>query len=143
MPAIGMVLYSKFRNMKSVVICGSNKFGKEALQFAKSLTKLGVTVFVPHFYTSQGGDMDKASPVDRPFIALGLTHDHFYKIRMADVVFVYNKGGYVGNSVTMEIAYGVALNKPVYALSDKDPELCRRVLFSGVVSTPARLLRLL
>jgi len=103
--------------MKSVVICGSNKFGKEALQFAKSLTKLGVTVFVPHFYTTKGGDMEKASSVDRPFIALGLTHDHFYKIRMADVVFVYNKGGYVGNSVTMEIAYGVALDKPVYALS--------------------------
>lgn len=126
--------------MRSVVVCSSNKFGKEATSFGKRLTKLGVAVFMPHSYTTNFGDLKKASPTGRKFIALGLTHDHFYKIRMSDVVFIYNKGGYVGNSVTMELAYAVALNKPVYALSDKDPEICRATLFSGICKTPRELL---
>jgi hypothetical protein len=33
----------------------------------------------------------------KDFVALGLTHNHFYKIRMAEVVFVYSKDGYIGN----------------------------------------------
>ncbi len=127
--------------MKSVVICSSNKFAKEALAFAESLRKAGVVVFVPHFYTATVGDIEKVREVDRKFVAMGLTHDHFYKIRLADVVFIYNKDGYVGNSVTMEIGYGVALNKPIYALSDKDEEICRVTLFSGICKTPAELVK--
>ena len=125
--------------MKSVVICGSNKFAKEALTFAESLQKAGVVVFSPHFYTATVGDIADVRDVDRKFVAMGLTHDHFYKIRLADVVFIYNKDGYVGNSVTMEVGYAVALSKPIYALSDKDTELCRTILFSGICATPQKL----
>lgn len=38
---------------------------------------------------------------------------------MADVVFVFNKDGYAGNSTTLEIGYSVALGKPIYALKFK------------------------
>ncbi|MSU56343.1 MAG: hypothetical protein EXS51_03490 [Candidatus Taylorbacteria bacterium] len=127
--------------MKSVVICGSNKFAKEALLFAKKLESLGVVVFAPYFYTATVGNIEAVREVDRKFVALGLTHDHFHKIRLADVVFIFNKGGYVGNSVTMEMGYAVALCKPIYALSDKDSELCRTVLFSGITSTPEALVK--
>ncbi len=129
--------------MKSIAICGSNKFAKEARAFGKELEKLGVTVFVPHFYRASGGVWDTISDFDKPFVALGLTHDHFYKIRMADALFIYNKDGYSGNSTTMEIAYGVALDKPVYALSDKDDEICRSVLFRAIVRTPKELIKYL
>lgn len=64
------------------------------------------------------------------FIALGLTHDHFYKIQMADVVFVYNKGGYAGNSTTLEIGYAVAIGKPIYALSGEDTRIVSKRSFS-------------
>ena len=129
--------------MKSVVICGSNRFSKEARAFAKALEKLGVVVFLAHYYRSSGGVWEKISNFDKPFVALGLTHDHFYKIRMADVVFVYNKDGYIGNNTTLEIGYAVALDMPIYALSEKDGDLCRSVLFREIVKTPKALLRFL
>jgi nucleoside 2-deoxyribosyltransferase len=62
---------------------------------------------------------------------------------MADVVYVYNEEGYSGVSVSMEIGYAVAVNKPVYVYDDKDEEICRRVLFTGVAKEPTDLLNYL
>ena len=126
--------------MKSVVICGSGRFKKEAREFASKLKDLGVVVYEPYFH-GRDEEWDKLSDYRKKFVALGLTHDHFYKIRMADVVFLYNKGGYCGNSSTLELGYAVALGKPIYVLSDKDEELCRKVLFREAVKTPRELVR--
>jgi len=105
--------------MRSVVICGSGRYKEEARAFAQKLQKLGVTVFYPYFHSSDD-EWKKLSDYRKNFVALGLTHDHFYKIKMADVVYVYNKDGYSGISTTMELGYAMALGKPIYALSDKD-----------------------
>ncbi|MEI6843227.1 MAG: nucleoside 2-deoxyribosyltransferase [bacterium] len=130
--------------MKSVTICSSNRFADEAEVFANKLKKLGVNVLVPHFYTKNYGGVDKVKEVhNRKFIAMGLTHDHFNKIRKSDAVFIYNKEGYSGNSVTLELGYAVALGKPVYALSDKDVETCRDILFAGYAKTPTELIKFL
>ena len=72
---------------------------------------------------------------------MGLTHDHFYKIKMADVVFLYNRDGYSGNSSTLELGYAMALGKPIYALSGEDEELCRKVLFRDIINTPKELIK--
>lgn len=119
--------------MKSVVICGSRRFKAEAKKFAHELEKLGVVVYAPYHHSGQD-EWEKFSKEYQTFIALGLTHDHFYKIRMADVVFVYNKGGYAGPSTTLEIGFAVALGKPIYALAP-DAELCRHALFREIIST--------
>ncbi|HZJ40644.1 MAG TPA: hypothetical protein VFD16_00040 [Candidatus Saccharimonadales bacterium] len=129
--------------MKSVVMCGSNRFAVEAREFAEKLKALGVIVFVPHFYRASGGVWDDIKEFDKKFVALGLTHDHFYKIRMADIVYVYNKDGYAGISTSMEIGYAAALNKPIYVQDESDPEIFRQVLFSGVVKTPEELIKFL
>lgn len=126
--------------MKSVIICGSRRFKPEIREFSKKLRDLGVVVFEPYLTMFE---WEKISDDHKKFIALGLTHDHFYKIKMADVVFVYNKDGYIGNSTTLEIGCAVAVNKPLYALSDKDDELCRMVLFRGFISSPEELLKVL
>lgn len=60
---------------------------------------------------------------------------------MADVVYLFNKNGYSGNSTTLELGYAVALGKPIYALSDKDEELCRKILIREIVKTPEMLLK--
>lgn len=125
--------------MKSVCVCGSRKFKPEVRRFAKKLEKAGVTVFIPYHHSGRE-EWENLSEGYKKFVALGLTHDHFYKIRMADVVFVYNKNGYSGNSTTLEIGYAVALGKPIYVLSDKDEELCRLTLFREVVKTPKELI---
>lgn len=129
--------------MKSVTICSSNRFAKEAIDFSKKLEKLGFVVFVPHYYTYNYGDMDKVEGHNKQFIAMGLTHDHFNKIRKGDVTFIYNKDGYSGNSVTLELGYATALGKIIYAFSDKDIETCRNILFSGYANTPMKLAKLL
>src|SRR5690606_30668283 len=107
----------------------------------KELKDNGVVIFEPYLHSGQK-EWESLSKEYQRFIALGLTHDHFYKIKMADVVFVYNKGGYIGNSTTMEIGYAVAMNKPIYAL-EEDEELCRNVLFRAHVPTVNELLKYL
>ena len=130
--------------MRSVTICSSNRFADEAEVFANKLKKLGVTVLVPHFYTKNyGGIAQTKEEHNKKFIAMGLTHDHFNKIRKSDVVFMFNKGGYCGNSTTLELGFAVALGKPVYALSDEDTEICRDILFQGYAKTPGELVKFL
>lgn len=126
--------------MKSVVLCGSRRFKPQIVKFAKDLNKLGVVVFAPYLHEGKD-EWEKLSEQYKHFTALGLTHDHFYKIRMADVVYLYNKDGYSGNSTTMELGYAVALGKPIYALSDKDDELCRKILIREIVKTPNELIK--
>ncbi len=129
--------------MKSVTICSSNRFAVEAEEFAKNLKELGVHVLIPHFYTHNYGGLEKIQDHNKKFLAMGLTHDHFNKIRKADVVFIYNKDGYSGNSTTLELGYAVALGKPVFALSNQDQEVCRDILFEGYASTPEELVKFL
>jgi nucleoside 2-deoxyribosyltransferase len=128
--------------MKSVVICGSGRFKKEVREFANKLIEMGIVVYYPYFH-GRDEEWEKLSDYRKNFVALGLTHDHFYKIRMADVVFIYNKDGYSGNSTTLEMGFALALGKPLYAFSDQDEELCRNVMFREIVKTPAKLAKLL
>lgn len=125
--------------MKSVVLCGSSRFKPEMREFGKRLKELGVVVFEPYLHSGQD-EWQKLSDDYKKFVALGLTHDHFYKIKMADVVFVYNKDSYCGNSTTLEIGYAVGANKPLYALA-ADEELCRHVLFREIIRTPEELVK--
>ncbi len=126
--------------MKTVVLCGSRRFKPGIRKFAAGLKKLGVVVYEPYLHSGQK-EWESLSDAYKKFIALGLTHDHFYKIKMADVVFVYNKEGYSGNSTTLELGYAMALGKPIYALSDKDEELCRKVLFRDFFTKPSELFK--
>lgn len=126
--------------MKSVCICGSRRFTKDIRKFSKDLKKLEVVVFEPHLHRGKD-EWTKFSNSYKTYTAMGLTHDHFQKIRTADVVYIFNKGGYSGVSVTMELAYAIAFAKPVYVYSDNDEELCRKVLFKEVIKTPKELIK--
>jgi len=101
---------------------------------------MGVVVYSPYLHEGKD-EWNNLSEQYKKFTALGLTHDHFYKVKMADVVFIYNKNGYSGVSTTLELGYAVALGKPIYALSDKDEELCRSVLSREVIKTPKELIK--
>ena len=126
--------------MKSVVMCGSRRFKPEMREFAEKLRKLGVIVYEPYLHSGQD-EWAQLSDDYKKFVILGLTHDHFYKIKMADVVFLFNKDGYSGNSTTLEIGYAVAEDKPIYALSGDDEEICRQVLIREVINTPEDLVK--
>jgi len=73
----------------------------------------------------------------------GLTLEHFDWIRKSEVCYIYNKDDYAGVSVTMEMAYAVALGKPIFALTPKTGEPLRDTLIDKVIKTPKALAALL
>jgi len=97
------------------------------------LRKAGHIVLAPILNTNRG--IDKLDPDLKRYAFLGLTHHHFEFIRKADVCFFYNKGGYMGNSTTMELGFAAACSIPIYALEQDKEEPCRNVMFDFVTGT--------
>ena len=124
--------------MKSVTICGSGKFKDEAKLFAQKLRDMGVVVFEPHYWKEESYWQNLSSE-QKEMVARGLTHDHFQKIRMGDVIYFYNKGGYSGNSSSLELGFAIALSKVVYALHKDTVEVCRDILYKEIITTPEEL----
>lgn len=129
--------------MKSVVVCGSKKYKQEIAAFCSELEKLGVLVFEPDFRQVVHEDETYHSKYLTAKMFKGFTLEHFDWIRKAEVCYVYNKDGYVGTSVTMEMAYATALSKPLFALSAETGDPCRDALIDKVISTPKQLAALL
>ncbi len=113
--------------MKSVCICGSFRFYEEMVQLRNTLQTRGVRCEWPlpgPRRAPQAMTTDEASDA--------IMH-HLERMDRAECIFVFNKGGYLGNSVVMEIGYAYAQRKPVYALAPiHDPFLMP--LVSAVVS---------
>ena len=129
--------------MRSVAVCGSKKYKTKIAAFCAELEKCGVLVFEPSIqqpifeHETFGNDYATAK------LFKGLTLEHFDWIRKADICYVYNKDNYVGVSVTMEIAYAVALGKPVFALTPLTGDPCRDALIDKVFITAAHLAKVL
>ncbi|KKU41333.1 MAG: hypothetical protein UX57_C0004G0037 [Candidatus Uhrbacteria bacterium GW2011_GWE2_46_68] len=113
--------------MRTVCICASKKYKKEVSQFCLDFPE-------DAFFNSK--HVTKT-------IFKGLTLEHFDWVRKADVCFVYNQDDYAGVSVSLEMGYACALGKPIYALNEKTGDPCRDSLIDKVVSTPAKLAKLL
>lgn len=128
-------------HMKSVVICGSRKFRTEIRKFEQELRDKGVTVFSPILNTNTKIN-DLPEDLKR-YAFLGLTWHHIEFIRKADVVFFYNKDGYLGNSGTLEMGAAAALGKPIFALEDEKEEACRKVLIDEVIPSVKNLMKYL
>ena len=128
--------------MKTIVISGSiKKAGEEIEQFAKELETLGYKVIYPKS-DLRTTDWNALSNEALTKLYKGLTIEYFAFIERCDALFIYNKEGYCGNSVTMELAYGYVMKKPIYALM-KDIEISRDVLFDNYAQTPTELDNLL
>ena len=129
--------------MKSIVICASKKYKKQVRQFCREIEKSGAVVFAPNIDCPISEESFFNSEHLTKTIFKGLTLEHFDWIRKADACFVYNKDGYVGISVSMEMGFACALGKPIYALEEKTEDPCRDSLIDKIASTPAKLVRLL
>ena len=137
--------------MKSVCICGSQRFKEEIEFFANKLKELGVpAVFEPEFKDrsrtflelpeaerlSTSGEYRMKVP--------GLVHAHLQRIREADVIYVFNPNGYIGINTTLEIGFAHGLNKIIYVYEsepnwEQGGELCREILYNSVIKTPKEL----
>ena len=92
--------------MKTVTICGSMRFTNEMIRIAAELeTKNGFCVLQPVY------DFDgKSFSCDELTL---LANAHHKKIDLSDAVYIVNIGGYIGQSVTEEIAYAQRQGKEI------------------------------
>jgi len=64
-------------------------------------------------------------------------------IKKADVCLVFNKGGYSGNSTTLEMGCASGMNKIIIGLEPDVTEGCRDCLFDFYVNSKEELLSFL
>lgn len=138
--------------MKSVVICGSQRYKENIERFAKRLRKLGVpVVFEPNF-ERQRKKMLKKKERERlksesyRIRVPGMVYAHLSRIELADVCFIFNPDGYIGNNTTLEMGFARGQKKIIYALEPEKPakdggEICRDILITEIISTPEELMK--
>lgn len=91
----------------TITICTSKKFKDLIPKVAKKLELHGNIVFIPFFY------MDGS--LKSKFVS------NFKKIRQSDQIYVINPNGYIGESVSAEIAFAMIENKEIkYLTEDND-----------------------
>ena len=126
--------------MRTVRICGSKRFREEISTFCDELEEAGVVVFRPNISSPVFEHELIISTTITKTIFKGLTLEHFDMIRKSEVCFIYNKGAYVGSSVTLEMGFASALGKPIYALEPMTGDPCCNSLIDAVTSCPKSLL---
>lgn len=138
--------------MKSIVICGSQRYKNEIKALANRLCELGApVVFEPDFerqrikLTKMKESARLRSRSYRERVP-AMVHQHFDRIRKADVCFVYNKNGYLGVNTTLEIGFAHGKNMVIYALEPEKNikfggEICRDILFTEIIDTPEELIK--
>lgn len=91
--------------MKTVTICGSMRFQSEMQKIAFALeTGHGMNVLQCVYDSGQGiTGADKAA----------LAKAHYRKIELSDAIYVVDIQGYIGHSVSEEIAFAKALGKEI------------------------------
>ena len=97
--------------MKSVCICGSFRFYDDMVALRDALQAQGI----PCEWPTPGPR--RAPQAMTPGEAKEAILLHLQRVDRADLIFMFNKDGYVGNSVIMEIGYAYAQRKPVYVLA--------------------------
>jgi len=118
------------RKIKTITICCSASFYRQALEVQKELQKKGFKVKIPHTANTMGesGDFNVdhyktwyKHPKDYAKKAK-LMRQHFKKVVECDAILVLNyvkKGvqGYIGGNGLMEMALAFHLRKPIYILN--------------------------
>ena len=111
--------------MKTVFVASSRKYYDVVFRIKDRLEGLGVKGFYPYEdETDIEDDFEKKK---------GVTLEHFPEIDQIDVLYIIAKEGYVGYSVTIEIAYAYAKGKEIIS-SEPIMELAVRALVSRVMA---------
>ncbi|MFA6437488.1 MAG: hypothetical protein WC242_00485 [Candidatus Paceibacterota bacterium] len=123
--------------MKRVVICGSRRFEDEIKDFAAKLRDEGVIVHTPLLADIDCVLESAQSPKRAQLMASGLSKRLTDAIRMADIVFIFNKDGYIGVSTAFAIGYAQRGDTPVWFLEDPpNNELWQRDESEMVLNNP-------
>ena len=119
----------------TVFVATSKRFYEEALQFVKHLKDSGVTVHHPYFH------LDSSAVDADPELKSQVTLQHFPEIDESEIIYALLPGGYIGYSVTIELAYAFAKGKTI-VVSEPPSEFAVRPMISEVCTPEQFLARL-
>ena len=99
-----------------ICIVGSIRFRDKIAQISKKLESSRLNHSLPV--------MDLPKEEETPEMTTMLVYDHFKKIDKCKILYVVNPGGYIGNSVKIEIGYAKGAGKKIVFLEKTNlPEL--------------------
>lgn len=148
-----MVLYS---DMRSVVICSSMRFRDEIESFTKKLGSFRVGIVLePDFRrlseaTIRKEEAERLKEDKYRESVPGFVLSHLWKkIAPTDVVYIYNKNGYIGHNTLGELFFAAGKEKFICAhdermmVDGKVREICAEILVNRIVQDPKELSELL
>lgn len=90
-----------------ITLCGSTRFKQEFEQASRELTLAGHIVLMPGIFAHTDGiELTEENKIQ-------LDNLHRQKINMSDMIFVINKGGYIGPSTYGEIDWANKMGKKI------------------------------
>ena len=95
-----------------VCISASMKYKDDIKRISALLDDLQINYLLPEM------DISREQENELPELTPKLVYEHFEKIDRADAVLVINPGGYIGNSVKIEIGYARGSGKKVFFLKE-------------------------
>ena len=98
--------YYKVLSVPTVCLCGSTRFKEKFFDIAKDFTLKGYIVTMPTVFVHRGDDIMEDEKVY-------LDEIHKAKIAEADLVFIVNQNGYIGESTRSEIEWARELDKKI------------------------------
>lgn len=142
--------------MRSIVICSSMRFRKDLESFTKKLRHFKVGIILePDFSRLSDATVRKEEAErlkeDRYRESIpGFVLSHLWKkIAPTDVVYIYNKNGYIGHNTLGELFFAAGKEKFICAYDErmmvdgKVREVCAEILVNCVVRDPKELRELL
>jgi len=142
--------------MRSVVICSSMRFKADIKKFTEKLHAFKVGIILePDF-----NDLSKETILQEEAERLkddwyrervpGFVLSHLWKkIAPTDVVYIYNKNGYIGHNTLGELFFAAGKEKFICAYDErmmvdgKVREVCAEILVNKVISDPKEVSELL
>lgn len=110
-----MIFYNG-KNYPIVCLCGSTRFKQEILLASYLMTKKGFIVTMPMIFGHSGDNVSEEEKKE-------LDNLHKAKILNADIVYIVNKDGYIGESTKSEIEFAKLTKKVIkYMEEDKAKE---------------------
>ena len=113
-----MIEYDKEIGVKPRItcLCGSVRFEKEFKEHAEAFHLSGDIVLMPHIFRHAEFHEENAYMQS---VKEQMDRVHKWKIRMADLVFIINKDGYIGESTRSEIEFAERHNKWIKYMSEE------------------------
>jgi hypothetical protein len=106
--------------MKVITICGSLKFEQEMKYYAEKLEFEGNCVLSIVYPIKK---KEEYTQEEINSLRIG----HFKRIELADVIFVVNKNGYIGDAVKKEIEFAKRNNKKIVYLENTNEEIIEKI----------------